>query len=174
MLYYGLGTETKFDLMLFDVSGGSSAPFLSSRFNETHGVFSSDGRWVAYRSDETGSSEIYVQRFDTSSSPPRGAGKWQISTHGGYQPHWRRDGKELYYATEDRKMMAVDISTTGDSLRAGIPHALFDIQFDPTPATSVAYAPSGDGQRFLVTAPVDQARPSPIAVVVNWGANLKR
>jgi Tol biopolymer transport system component len=174
VLYHGGPPETKDDLMLFDVAGGSSAPFLRSRFNESHGSFSPDGCWVAYSSDETGTSEVYIQRFDTSASPPRGARKWQISTSGGYQPQWRRDGKELYYATVDRKLMAVDISTSGDSLKAGLPHALFDIHFDTTPTTSVAYAPSRDGQRFLVTASVDQARPSPIAVAVNWAANLKR
>jgi len=174
LIYHILSRETKYDLMLFPLAGGQPVPFLRTRFNETHGAFSPDGRWVAYSSDETGTSEVYIQRFDTSGSTPRGTGKWQISTSGGFQPHWRRDGKELYYATSDHKLMAVDNSSSADSLKAGIPHALFEIQFDPTPITSVAYSPSRDGQRFLVTVPVDNARPSPITVVINWAANLNR
>src|SRR5258708_35442407 len=69
-----------------------------------HGQFSPDGRFVAYSSNESGKFEVYVQTF-----PPSDR-KWPVSTGGGYEPRWRRDGRELYYLSEDRKLMALPIS----------------------------------------------------------------
>ncbi|MBI3472582.1 MAG: PD40 domain-containing protein [Candidatus Solibacter usitatus] len=83
-------------------------------FSESQGQLSPDGRWVAYRSNESGKPEVYVQPF-----PPSG-GKWQISTAGGHEPRWRRDGKELFY-TLGQKIRAVPVKTEGATFEAGIP-----------------------------------------------------
>jgi len=76
-------------------------PFLETEFGESDGRFSPDGRWIAYTSDESGKPEVYVQPFrpgDWASVP---AGKWQVSTQGGSQARWRRDGKEIIYRAPD-------------------------------------------------------------------------
>src|SRR5205814_1046544 len=95
-------------------------PFLQTPFAETLAVFSPDGRWIAYRSDESGNDEVYVQTF------PASGGKWPVSTKGGGDPRFRRDGKELFYISSDRKMMAVEVKT-GGAFEPGIPKALFDL-----------------------------------------------
>jgi Tol biopolymer transport system component len=95
--------------------------FLQTEFNELQARFSPDGKWVAYSSDESGAREIYVQTF------PASSGKWRVSANGGSQPSWRRDGKELYYISGDRKLMAVDVKLES-KFEAGVPQKLFDIQ----------------------------------------------
>src|ERR1700676_5576985 len=79
-------------------------PFLRTPFNEGAARFSPDGRWLAYISDESGRFEVYVQSY------PGPGGKWQISTEGGTEPVWTRNGRELFYRSGD-KMMAVDVAT---------------------------------------------------------------
>ena len=98
-------------------------PFVNTEFLSHQGQLSPNGRWLAYRSLESGMSEVYVQGFtlDTSKS----GGKWQISTTGGELPRWRRDGKELFYHFGDT-FFAVDVKTDGASFEAGIPKPLFD------------------------------------------------
>ena len=78
-------------------------PYLQTGFDERHGRFSPDGRWVAYTSNESGREEVYVQSF-----PASGAGL-QISTGGGMEPQWRKDGTELFYISEDRTLIAVPV-----------------------------------------------------------------
>ena len=90
------------------------------RLRKSQGQFSPDGRWVAYQSNESGSSfEIVVQAF------PEPRGKWQVSTGGGVQPRWRADGKELYFIAPDRKLMAVPVAVLGSIFEAGKPVPLF-------------------------------------------------
>ena len=122
--------------------------------------FSPDGRWVAYVSDESGSQEVHVQPF-----PPTG-GKWQISSGGGLQPTWRRDGRELFYVDRSGRLVAVDVAVTGTTFRAGAAHVLFgDVLRNPF-ATN--YEPSADGTRFLVAVPGDTPASGAITVVLNW------
>jgi hypothetical protein len=92
--------------------------------------------------------------------------KWQISTNGGVAPKWRHDGKELFYAGLDRKLMAVKVKTSSTTVLAGIPEALFEPPGD--------FDVAADGKRCLVTIKVAEELPSPITVVLNWTANLKR
>ncbi|HYT31056.1 MAG TPA: hypothetical protein VEO37_00560, partial [Thermoanaerobaculia bacterium] len=140
-------------------------PFLQTEFNEGQGQFSPDGRWLAYFSDESGRREIYVQAF------PASGGKWQISTTGGMFPRWRRDGKELFYIAADRKLMAVEVQTD-PTLQADRPRALFETHVFGAPV--IPYTVSADGQRFLFNTPTEEAFSSPITVVVNWTAELKK
>jgi hypothetical protein len=141
-------------------------PLLHSEFNEFHAHFSPDGRWFAYSSTESGKPEVYVQSF-----PPAG-GKWQVSTNGGAQPQWRRDGKELFYVAPDRKLMAVDVRL-GSSFEMGTPVALFQTQVSGFTSPN-RYAASADGQRFLINSTVQDASPTPITVILNWAATLRK
>jgi hypothetical protein len=119
---------------------------------------------VAYSSNESGSYEVYVQTF------PRSDRQWLVSTGGGSEPRWRGDGQEIYYLSEDRKLMAVAVGA-GPSF--GVPKALFQTRAPAdVQAFRTNYVPSGDGKRFLVNTQSDQA-PTPIMVVLNWAAGLK-
>jgi dipeptidyl aminopeptidase/acylaminoacyl peptidase len=121
--------------------------------------FSPDGRFVAYVSNESGNDEVYVARFDN----PRE--KWRISTAGGSQPRWRRDGKELFYLSADKNLMSVPIKA-GENFESDTPLKLFQVElliYDVTP----------DGQRFLIgTAAGTQVLP--FIVTLNWTSDLKR
>jgi len=154
-------------------SGGSgqvrkALTFLQTRFDEAVPRFSPDGRWLAYVSNESGRNEIYVQPY------PGPGGKWQISTEGGAEPVWNRNGRELFYRTGD-KMMAVEIRTQ-PGFSVGKPRMLFEGRYRPTPATSPNYDVSPDGQRFLMLKPAEQEQSAPtqINVVLNWFEELKQ
>jgi Tol biopolymer transport system component len=142
--------------------------FVQGSFGARSARFSPNGRFVAYDSNETGKREIYVQTF------PQQTGKWQISPSGGAEPFWRRDGKELFYLTADNQLMAVPVNTDAASFQPGIPKPLFQSQLVSIANWRNTYAPSPDGQRFLMLTPEDQAKPEPITVVVNWPALLRQ
>src|SRR5262249_1276857 len=115
--------NTKVDLWLLPLSGDRKpVPFLQSEFNETQGQFSPDGRWIAYTSDDSGIEQIYIQPF-----PGSGGGRCLVSSSGGGQPRWRRDGKELFYISPDRQLMAVPIRIGPGSshCEVGVPTPLF-------------------------------------------------
>jgi Tol biopolymer transport system component len=160
-------TRTSYGLMLFQVSDRKPAVFTNSTFVEMQGRFSPDGRWVAYASNESGRLEIYVQPF------PRSAGKWRVSTGGGMEPRWRRDGKELYYLAPDGALMTVPANATS-TFQSGTPRRLFQtrVPFLGSPYRS-NYEVAGDG-RFLVNTLVEGAASSPISVVLNWTTGLKK
>jgi len=138
---------------------------LQTEFNESHGRFSPDNRWLAYVSNESGRNEVYVQSF-----PPSG-GKWQVSTTGGAQPHWRSDGKELFYITPERKLMAVDVNPQ-QTFEVGAPKLLFQTTVARYEAPN-RYAVSRDGQRFLINSAVEEVSHT-MTVVLNWTGELKR
>jgi eukaryotic-like serine/threonine-protein kinase len=144
---------------------GKAAKFIASPGEEMHGNFSPDGHLVAYTSNESGKFEVYVETV------PRSDRKWPVSTNGGYEPRWRADGREIYYLSEDRKLMAVAVGA-GPSF--GISTPLFQTRVSAgVMANRTHYVPSRDGQRFLVNMALD-AVASPINVVVNWTATLKK
>src|SRR5205823_13532678 len=117
IIFSNPNTLRGFDLWLLPLeSGGKPAAFLSSPADELHGNFSPDGRFVAYSSNESGRFEVYVRTFPLSDR------KWQVSTQGGYEPRWRRDGREIYYLSEDRKLMAVSV---GSGPSFDVPKTLF-------------------------------------------------
>jgi dipeptidyl aminopeptidase/acylaminoacyl peptidase len=141
--------------------------FLTTPFSESQAQLSPDGRWLAYRSNESGRFEVYVQSF------PKPAGKWQISTGGGGQPRWRGDGKELFYLSSSNRLMAVPINA-GAGLEVGSASPLFDAPFFSTLNAAIyMYDVTADGQRFIFAAPLTEARDTPLTVVVNWTARLK-
>ncbi len=143
-------------------------PFVQTEFNEIQGRFSPDGRWVAYASNLSGRFEVYVQSF------PSSGGKWQVSTGGGAQPQWRRDGRELFYLAADRKIMAVEVNGAGPTFVPGVPKPLFEAHVSANFPGQPYYAVTGDGQRFLVNTLVGESAPAPFTVVLNWAAALKK
>jgi serine/threonine protein kinase len=177
LLYRTLDPKTrKRELWLLPLEGDRKPfPFLRTEFKNVEGQFSPDGRLVAYVSDESGHRETYVRTFspDDAAVGSHTGGKWQISTGGGNQPRWRRDGKELYYLAPDGKLMAVEIEMD-PVFRLGMPKALF--RTPPQSALSVAansWNPSPDGKRFLFAAPTEQGV-TPFTVVLNWQGALKK
>jgi serine/threonine protein kinase len=145
---------------------GKPELFLGSKFDLRSPVFSPDGRWIAYRSRESGQPEIFVRPF---LGP---GGKWQISTAGGSLPVWSRNGRELFY--QGREMMVAPYSVRGDSFAAGQPRPWSEKSF-PT----VTYLdPAPDGKRFVVVMPMPAAasvdRPTHVTFLLNFADELRR
>jgi Tol biopolymer transport system component len=165
--YAQFNSANGWDIWVADASGRSDpVAFLTSQSHEVQAVFSPDGRWLAYTSNESGRWEVYVRSY------PGGGGKWQVSNRGGYEPKWRGDGGELFYISPDRRMMSVDVSA-GDTFEATIPKPLFDAPVDTDPNTRNRYVVTRDGQRFLFVSPLVSGALSPTTVVVNWDAGLE-
>ena len=166
ILYISGGGPTGNDLFVLPLSGDRKAvPFVNTQFVEGPGAFSPDGRWVAYVSNESGRFEVYVAPF------PGPGGKRQVSTGGGIQPRWRRDGTEIFYLAPDNKLMAAAVNGRGASFEVGTVKPLFETR---GAGLRYQYAVNPDGQRFLMNTASEQAASAPITVVVNWTAGLKR
>jgi Tol biopolymer transport system component len=173
LLYQRQDQKTGTDLWVLPLGDEQKPyPLVPRTFDERGGDFSPDGRWIAYESNESGRFEIYVRSFPGDSS------KVPVSIGGGTQPRWRRDSREIYYVAPDARMMAVSItvSADGQTLEASAPLPLFPTRL----ATGAGFAPgeqqyavAPDG-RFLVNTVVDEAKASPITVVLNWTAALKK
>jgi Tol biopolymer transport system component len=165
LVYQQQETKTGNDLWLLPLDGNRQpTPYLRTAFNETDGQFSpgpEGPRWMTYSSDESGHDQIYIQAI-----PATGA-KYQISTAGGLMARWRPDGKELYYLSADRKLMAVSIQP-GASLQIGTPHEVF------ANARMDGFVPSRDGRFLISVASEDVSAASPITVVTNWQAGLSK
>jgi len=144
-------------------------PLLNSEFIEIQGQLSPDGKWVLYNSNESGRFEVYVQAIP----PVRGKGKVQVSTTaGGGNARWSPTGKEIFYIAA-RNLMAVEVKSAATGLQVGIPKVLFEARLASAGRNS--YDVSGDGQRFLMIVPVEEATTAtPMTVVVNWTAELKK
>jgi hypothetical protein len=157
---------TKEDLWVISLLPGEQKPepYLVTDYSETDGMFSPDGRFVAYVSNETGTYELYVRSF-----PVSAGGKWRISSGGGYQPRWRRDGKELLFFTADGRMMSTDV-TVSPAFRAGIPRTLFraPVFGGGASVTNHYWDLSPDGQRFLINTTEVNDASAMLTVVMNW------
>jgi len=168
LAYVVVNPTTGWDIWVLRLSDHKAQPFLQTASNESAPRFSPDGHWIAYTSDESGHSEVYVQPY------PGPGGKWQISADAGMEPVWNPNGRELFYRS-GRKMMAVEIATQ-PAFAAGKPRVLFEGDYLPTPLQFPNYDVSPDGQRFLMFKPSEQeaAAPTQINVVLNWFEELKR
>jgi serine/threonine-protein kinase len=149
---------------------GREMPVLQTKFLESDGIISPDGRWLAYESDSSGRREIYVRPF-----PTTGAGQWQVSTAGGTQPLWARSGTELFFLGLDNALMRVSVETTGATWNAGTPAKLLDGNYFQ-PGGARPYDVSPDGQRFLMIKArgSDAAAAPQLIVVQHWDEELKR
>lgn len=169
-IVYGVtDPKTNVDVWVLPLIGDQKPfPFLQTEANERGARFSQDVRWIAYISDESGISQVYVQSF------PASGGKWQVSTNGGYYVHWRRDGKELFYVSTDNKMMAVDVKGEGPTFEVGAPKALFDLRVPSFNNPQAQFEVTADGQKFLIPNTFGENTSVPITVVLNWPTDLKR
>jgi len=142
---------------------GKPTPLLQTAFQEGFGKVSPDGRWLAYASDESGRSEIYVRPL------AGGAGRWRISQSGGSQARWRRDGRELYFISEAGRIMAAPIGA-GSAFDAGVPVDLsIESERDITGSRYV-YDVADLGRLFLVIRRTTRELPPPITITLNWPA----
>ena len=164
LAYYALDPrkKTKFDIRLHSLADNQDEPFLETEFNEGEPAFSPDGRWLVYVSDETGRNEVYLTTF------PASQRKLQVSTNGGATPHWRRDGKELYYLSLDLTLNAVAVDANGQT---SAPKPLFKLH--PTGAGAL-YDVGKSGDRFLAGVPAAESSTATISLVVNWTSELKK
>jgi Tol biopolymer transport system component len=141
-------------------------PLLKSTFTIGSPIVSLNGGLVAYHSDESGRGEVYVAAFPTFKE------KRQVSNAGGYQPLWRKDGKELFYLDRGGKLMSVDVKR-GARLETGSPRILFQAPDRAPEAGAPRYCVTGDGKRFILPEPVQEGS-KPFTVVLNWTAGLRR
>jgi serine/threonine-protein kinase len=134
------------------LQGGKPELFLQTQFNERSPVFSPDGRWLAYSSDESGTYQVYVRAFPGAPSGP--GGKWQVSNGGGLQPEWSRNGRELFFRTEDRRIMVASYTVKGDSFVADRPRV-----WSEKPLANVggmtSYDVARDGKRIAAIMPAE-------------------
>jgi serine/threonine protein kinase/Tol biopolymer transport system component len=148
------------DVGVRDLKAGTTRLLFKAAFDATGGQLSPDGRWLAFQSTESGEPEIYVQGF------PDAGERIQVSTGGGSQAKWRGDGRELFFVSPDRKIMAADVRT-GPKLEVGAPHALFQTQILPLVEARNHYDVTRDGQRFLVNSRLEEDSSLPITVVLH-------
>lgn len=169
---------TALDLWVAPTDGsGTPELFLSTPFAESDADFSPDGRWLAYGSNESGRSEVYVRPF------PPGGGKWQVSDGGGGYPRWSGDGRELFYRT-DEGIMVASVEGTGDTFRAGKPQSVLEGTFRGglgglalAGNTFADWDVTPDGQRFIMFPSVDdsgQVEHPHVTLVTNWFDELRR
>ena len=151
--------------------GGEPKPnaFISSNFGVIQGQFSPDGRWVAYASNESGKWEVYVTPLLESGT------NWRISSAGGTEPRWRRDGKELFYIAPNGWLMAVRVKE-GSTFEADAATPLFLTRLRQHISSTdlFSYDVSPDGQRFLMNTDVGETTAQPLTIVLNWAAQFKK
>ncbi len=147
--------------------GGEARPYLQTEFNERDGRLSPDERWMLYVSDEAGPDAVYLRPF-----PDANGGKWRVSRAGaGIAPRWRADGREIFYADDTGRLVAVGVTLGAQSPALGVPQPLWAAG---TLARSL-YAVSRDGTRFLVPVRTeDGAGDVPLSIVLNWPAMVRR
>jgi serine/threonine-protein kinase len=143
---------------------------------ETNAEISPDGRWVAYQSNDSGTSEIYVRPF-----PDVNSGRWPVSPDGGTRPAWLRSGKELFYLDGKGRLSAVSVAPTAGGFVAGTAHVVLNTAYyggaSVTGTDLRGYDVAPDGQRFLMIK--DAAEPSVsgqstnVTVVLNWIKELE-
>ena len=144
-------------------------PFLETRFVQTHGQFSPDGRWIAYTSNESGRGEVYVAPFPATGVRVRG------SPAGGSWPRWGRDGKELLYLAPDDTLTVATVAGGASGFAVGAVRPMFATHPRPfARLDAYAYDVSPDGQRILINTLVEAKTSLAITLVVNWPVGLKK
>jgi Tol biopolymer transport system component len=163
LIYLEEDRITRADLWMLPLSGERKpAPLLRTPFEERDAVFSPDGRWIAFESDESGAPEVYVMPINAVGSRRR------VSLAGGQTPRWRRDGRELFYMAPNGAVMSVAV-TSGAELGLAPARLLFVAER----AISDIYDVSPDGERFLVNTVVERDT-APITVILNWTTMLRQ
>jgi serine/threonine protein kinase len=162
ILYQSESSKTGIDLYVLSLADRKSVPVAQTNAEEGLGRFSPDGYWIAFSSNETGRSEIYIQPFPTS-----GTKSSPISINGGTNPQWRPDGKELFYVSLDNRLIAVPITLRPNGqVDTGTPMPLFSLR----PGSDYN---ARDGQRFLIDTSTEDSSAMPITLILNWAGRRK-
>ena len=154
LVYWSADPKTSGDIFMLPFAGEKKPiAILNSPADERNAQISPNGKWMAYNSNETGRSEVYIRPF-----PEGSGGKWKISANGGLFPRWRRDGKELYFLSlvSLGNVMASGITETGSSIQRSEPHAIFQSGYTSSAHAGGMFHPylvSPDGKRFLIPRP---------------------
>jgi eukaryotic-like serine/threonine-protein kinase len=156
--------QSQYDIWILPLSGERKPfPYLHSEASEQFADFSPDLKWIAYASNASSKEQVYVATF------PDAHARFQVSTSGGSNPKWRRDGKELYYMDADHNIVAVSVTTRGHTVELGSARALFRVTgISPGYALNV----TDDGQHFLIVHYVGLSSSS-FTLVMDWAAELK-
>ena len=157
ILFRAFSSDTGWDL--FTVAADGSSPpqrLLQTPANETDMSLSPDGRFLAYTSDESGRTEVYVSRF------PEMSGRVPVSAGGGQRPLWRGDGRELYFVGPGNRLMAAAVTITANTPTVAPASAVFDV-----PLFGGLYAPAADGRRFLIAMPAPSTDVVPMELQLN-------
>jgi eukaryotic-like serine/threonine-protein kinase len=166
LAFTDVSVATGYDIWVLPMAGGQPQAVLKTTAIEANPTFSRDGRWLAYISTESGTSEVYVRPF------PGPGRRLQVSTDGGFEPVWSRNGRELFYRRGD--VMMASAITTDPALTAGLPRTLFKGLYMNTDTGGAGYDVAADG-RFLMVQPVEAPQPATsISLVLNWFDELRR
>jgi Tol biopolymer transport system component len=175
-LVYSILSDAKTGNDLWMIEAGkfdgqnTGRPFLTTSAHEDSAAISPDGRWIAYRSDESGSNEIYIRQFPSAESKRRVS----VGTIGNTGPRWSRDGRELFFqAGEGDKMMAVSIQTAA-GLNVSEPRVLFEGRFWTSGDIGQAYAIAPDGRFLMIQETEEELSASELVVVTNWFSEIER
>jgi serine/threonine-protein kinase len=187
LAFFEASAKVSNDLMILPIEGdetsgwkpGKPSVFLSTPANEQEPMFSPDGRWIAYVSDESGRNEVFVRPF------PGPGGKWQISTIGGFEAAWSRTRPELLYRAPDNRIMVASYTADGDSFKADKPRLWSELAILAPGQTAVpTIAPIAirsfdlhpDGERLAVGLPTGQAegKLDKITFIFNFFDELRR
>lgn len=169
--------RTRSDVWLLPLDRSAPFPVIQTAGSDNGAYVSPNGRWIAYRSDESGRTELYVQPLTPSARKPVPGRKWMVSKGGALgMPRWHKDGRELLYIASDGYVMAVPV-TTDPEFTSGTPQRLFQL-----PRNFMALSPfpgqfidvTRDNQRFLAELPVVKTPLDEFTVVLNWPASVKR
>jgi len=163
MLTLNGAKKTGWDISILDVATGKPRVFLETPFTELGAALTSDARWIAYSSNESGQVEVYVQSLGND------GGKWQISTAGGGRPRWSRNDSELVFQSPDDKLMVVDVKLV-PTFAASVPRLFFDPRLRAINGYQFAFAP--DGKRLLINRAIEQPVVTPVTLVQNWTQGL--
>ena len=145
-----------------------SETLIATPSDERNGIVSPDGRWLAYESDKSGQLEVYVRPY-----PLVDDREWQVSTGGGRQAVWTRNGDELFYVSPDGSLMTVSVESRGSAWK-GAPQKLLDNRYFSGGGVPRQYDVAPDGQRLLMLKQASDHGLPEIAVVLNWHEELKR
>ena len=156
LTYTELHPETGLDVWTLSIDSGEARPLLGTGFTEAGAMFSPDGNYLTFTSNESGREEVYVRAY------PGTEGRWQVSTDSGNEPMWSRDGKELFYRA-GTSLMVVDV-TTEPSFEAAKPRVLFEAPYDQAGALYANYDVSSDGRNFVMIRSEQHAAASRIHV----------
>ena len=166
ILFMRFQNDVPASVWLLSLDDHQANPLLQSpSFSQGAAAFSPNGRFVVYDSTESGRLEVYVQTF------PLSGQKWLISSGGGGMPRWREDGKEIFYLTEDGRVMSAELKSDS-SFENVVTKQLF--QSEIKLLSGYPFTATPDGSRFLVNTPAEANNPAPMVVLVNWPATLKQ